>query len=296
MGAEPGNRVEISKLSTPGLRSNVLLPSLTTTLRMEADPSTHRGLDTSTSGIEAPVGSKPTPPQRPKENPWLNLVFNAVLPGILLSFLSKPERLGPMRALFVAISLPVVYGLYDLIRRRQWNMFSCIGLAGVLLTGGIEFLKVDPFWFAVKEAVVPMIIGLAIPLTLGTKMPLVKTLLYNDQVLNTARIETTLVERGNLAAFDSLLLHSSWWLAASFIISGGLNFGLARWLITAPANSPERMEQLGRLHWWNWPIIFVPSVGMMMWVLFRLLKSLETLTGLKGDELFHAPPPKEPKA
>ncbi len=236
-----------------------------------------------------------TGPPKQKENPWLNLVFNAVLPGILLSFLSKPERLGPMMALLVAVSLPLIYGVYDLVRRRQWNTFSFIGLAGVLLTGGIEFLKVDPFWFAVKEAVVPMVIGLAIPLTLGTRTPLVRTLLYNDQVLNTGKIASALDARQNQAAFDLLLWRSSWLLATSFIISGAMNFALARWLITAPANTPERMEQLGRLHWWNWPIIFVPSVGMMMWVLFRMLKTLEGLTGLKGDELFHAPQPKAQK-
>lgn len=201
-----------------------------------------------------------------------------------------------MRALLVAVSLPLIYGVYDLVRRRQWNTFSFIGLAGVLLTGGIEFLKVDPFWFAVKEAVVPMVIGLAIPLTLGTRTPLVRTLLYNDQVLNTGKIASALDARQNHVAFDRLLLRSSWLLATSFIISGAMNFALARWLITAPANTSERMEQLGRLHWWNWPIIFVPSVGMMMWVLFRMLKTLEELTGLKGDELFHAPPPKAPKA
>ena len=250
---------------------------------------------TRTLGNVVDTSGNQSPSARPKrkENPWLNLVFNAVLPGILLSFLSKPERLGPMLALLVAVSLPLVYGIYDLIRRRQWNTFSFIGLAGVLLTGGIEFLKVDPFWFAVKEAIVPMVIGLAIPLTLGTRTPLVRTLLYNDQVLNTDKIAAALDARQNQAAFDQLLWRSSWLLATSFVISGAMNFALARWLITAPANTPERMEQLGRLHWWNWPIIFVPSVGMMMWVLFRMLKTLEGLTGLKGDELFHAPQPKE---
>ena len=51
---------------------------------------------------------------------------------------------------------------------------------------------------------VPLIIGLAIPLSLRTRQPLVRALLYNDQVLNTGRIQQALDERGNQAGFDAL--------------------------------------------------------------------------------------------
>jgi hypothetical protein len=247
---------------------------------------------------DASVNPPPTAPgseqdrERVKENPWLNLVFNAVLPGILLTYLSKPERLGPIPGLLVSLSLPIAYGAYDLIRRRHWNTFSIVGLAGISLTGGLELLKVDPFWFAVKEAVIPSVIGLAIPLTLKSSQPLVKSLLYNDQVLNTKRIEAALDERGKRPEFEDLLRWSSWGLAISFIISGGLNFCLSKWLVTAPANTPERIAQLGKLHLWNWPVVFLPSVAMMMWILFRLVRKLEEMTGLTGDDLFH--PPKKP--
>lgn len=233
------------------------------------------------------------PPPRPKaENPWLNLIFNAVLPGILLTYLGKPKVLGPIPGLIISLSLPLAYGAYDLIRRRHWNTFSLLGLAGLSLTGGLELMKVDPLWFAVKEAAVPAVIGLAIPLSLRSSQPLVKSLLYNDQVLDTRRIEAALDGAGRRPAFETLLRHSSWLLALSFIVSGGLNFALSRWLITAPANTPERIAQLGKLHLWNWPVVFVPSAGMMMWILIRLVKELERLTGLTGDDLFHPRPAK----
>lgn len=242
------------------------------------------------AGLATGAGGVPERRRGPAENPWLNLIFNAVLPGLLLTQLSKPKYLGPIPGLIVSLSLPVGYGVFDLIRRRHINAFSIIGLVGLSLTGGLELLKVDPFWFAVKEAVIPAVIGLAIPLTMGTRQPLVRTLLYNDQVLDTRRINEALSLRNASPAFEALLMRASWFLAGSFAVSGGLNFGLARWVVRAPANTPERIAQLGRMHWWSWPIVFIPSVLMMFWILARLIRGLESLTGLTGDDLFHRKP------
>lgn len=227
------------------------------------------------------------PPPTPRENVWINLVCNAVLPGLLLTQLSKPERLGPVWALIVALSIPLSYGLYDLIRRRTWNVFSIIGLTGTLITGLLGLFKVSNLWFAVKEAAIPAILGLAIPLTLKTRQPLVRTLIYNDQVLDTDRIGRALVERDAVPGFDALLRWASWVLAGAFLFSAVLNYFLARWIVTAPPGSSENVAQLGKLNWVSWPVIMIPSLAIMMFALIRLLKGLEKLTGLSGDELFH---------
>jgi len=229
-----------------------------------------------------------SPPPTPKENLWINLVCNAALPGLLLTQLSKPERLGPVWGLVAALSVPLGYGIYDLIRRRTWNVFSILGLVSTLLTGGLGLLKVSNLWFAVKEAAVPLVLGLAIPLTLRTRQPLVRTLIYNDQVLDTDRIGQRLIERQAVSGFDALLRHASWILASAFLFSAVLNFLLARWMITATPGSPEHVAQLGKLNWMSYPVIMVPSLIIMTVALFRLLKGLEALTGLKGDELFQA--------
>jgi hypothetical protein len=39
-------------------------------------------------------------------------------------------------------------------------------------------------------------------------------------------------------------------------------------------------------------VIALPSTAIMMVALFRLLKGVERLTGLKGEELFHQKPAK----
>ncbi len=218
---------------------------------------------------------------------WLNLLCNVVLPGFLLGQLSKDTRLGPVWGLVVALAVPLGYGIWDFYRRRVWNIFSILGLFSVVLTGVLGLLKTDPFWFAVKEVAIPLVLGLAIPISLRTRQPLVRMLLYNDQILDTARIQTALESRGTTGEFEFLLKRSSWILAVSFVGSGILNFGLARWLLTAPLGTEAFNDQLGKMHWISWPVVFLPMLGVLMFALFQLLHGVEKLTGLTGDELMH---------
>ncbi len=241
-----------------------------------------------------PPGTLP-PPRPAQENVWFNLACNAVLPGIVLTQLSKESRLGPAWGLVVALSIPLVYGIYDLLKRKTWNVFSIIGLVGTLVTGGLGLLKLDNFWVAATAAAIPMVLGLAIPMTLKTRQPLVKALLYNDQVLDTHRIGEALKARNTVPGFDALLLWASWVMAATFFASGVINFFLARWIVVAPPGTSEQTAQIGRLHWIEWPIVTLPMMVVMLFALFRLIKGLEQLTGLKNDELFHPAPAKPEK-
>ena len=54
-----------------------------------------------------------------QENLLLNLFFNIAAPWAVLSLLSKPERLGPVWGLVIALAFPLGYGLYDYAKRRD---------------------------------------------------------------------------------------------------------------------------------------------------------------------------------
>jgi len=230
-----------------------------------------------------------TPPQ--KENLLLNLACTVAAPALILSKFS--ERLGPKTALIVALSFPLAYGVYDLIKRRNFNFLAALGFASTLATGGLGLMKLAPFWFAVKEAVVPTLIGLTVVVSQWTKKPLVRTMLFNEQVINVPRVEAALDAKGQRPAFLSLLSNSSWLLASSFVLSAVLNFGLARFLIKSMPDTPEFNAELGRMTLWSWPVIVVPSMIIMVFALWRLLKGLEQLSGLTLDEILHQPPEKK---
>ncbi len=227
-----------------------------------------------------------------QENLLLNLIFNIGLPWAALSMLSKPALLGPAWALVVATAFPVGYGAWDYAIRRKANFMSFIGLASVLLTGGLGLLKIDGFWFAVKSGAVPILIGLVVWASMRTKRPLVREMLYNDHVIDVARVDAALAVRNNRAGFDLLLRNASNLLVLTFFMSGVLNFLLARFIIKSPSGTEEFSKELARMHLLDIPVTMVPSMAMMMFALWRLLKGIEQLTGLTLDEIFKTPPEK----
>ncbi|NLH73025.1 MAG: MFS transporter [Verrucomicrobia bacterium] len=233
------------------------------------------------------TGCENVKPRRKSENLWLNLLFNAVIPAVILSWFARRTLLGPKAGLVVALLFPFGYGLYDILKRKTLNSLSVVGFVSTLLTGGLGLMEMNGFWFAFKEAALPVVVGLAIPLSLRTRQPLVRTLLYNDQVLNTDRIQNALEMRGKEPEFERLLAWASWWLAVPFVVSGTANFLLALWLLPAESGTEQFARQLGKLQLWTWPTTVVPAGAAVFYILFTMLKGIERMTGLRGEELFH---------
>ncbi|MFI5335829.1 MAG: VC0807 family protein [Opitutales bacterium] len=227
-----------------------------------------------------------TPKPKP-ENLLLNLVCNVGLPTLILSYGSGAKALGPKGGLVVALAFPIGYGLHDFARRRRFNFISIIGFVSVLVSGGFGLMKLDGFWFAVKDAALPGLIGVAVLASMRAKEPLVHEILYNPQVIDVARVDAALTARGTQGAFLRLMDTSSYLLALSFGLSGVLNYFLARYLLVSPPGTEAFNAELAKMHLWNWPVIVLPSMAMMLYALWRLLKGLEVLTGLTFDEIMH---------
>lgn len=223
---------------------------------------------------------------------FINLVFSVALPVLVLSKLSSPDRLGALPALFLALSFPLGYGVWDFLQRRRFNFIVAIGLASTLLTGGFAIMQADGIWFAIKEASVPLVIGLMVALSQRSKRPMVREFIYNDQILNVAKIDSALDERGVRVEFNTIVERAGWLIAASFLCSAVLNFLLARWIITAPGGSEEFNQQFAKMNLLSWPIIVIPSMVMMVGALWMLLGGIKRLTGLTLDEVLNAQPSK----
>ena len=232
--------------------------------------------------MTAPAATAP----RPKpENLLVNLVCNVALPTIILAWFSGEKWLGPRWGLGVALAFPLAYGAYDFAVRRRTNFISLIGFASVLISGGFGLMKMDGFWFAVKDAALPGLIGVAVFTSIRSKNPLVRELLYNPQVIDVDRVDARLGERGTRGEFDRLLREASHLLTVSFLVSAVLNYFLARYLLKSPPATEAFNGELARMHWLSWPVIVLPSMAMMLFALWRLLGGLQIATGLTLDEI-----------
>jgi hypothetical protein len=239
------------------------------------------------------MSAEATPaPKRKPENLWLNLICNVGIPTAILTWGSGARALGPKWGLLVALAFPAGYGVYDFIRCKRLNFISAIGFASVLVSGGFGLLKLDGFWFAVKDAAIPGLIGIAVFVSTRTKSPLVEEMLYNPQIIDVARVDTALAQRGTRENFIQLMREASYLLTLSFLVSAVLNYFLARYLLRSPTGTEAFNAELAKMHLWNWPVIVVPSMAMMMYALWRLLGGIERITGLTLDEILHQPPAK----
>ena len=56
-----------------------------------------------------------------KENPIINLLCNVVIPSLILTKLSGPEKLGQVNALIIALAFPIIYGGWDFISKKKFK-------------------------------------------------------------------------------------------------------------------------------------------------------------------------------
>ncbi|KMJ54203.1 MFS transporter [Vogesella sp. EB] len=219
-----------------------------------------------------------------KNNQLLELIINIVIPSLILMKLSAEQYLGTANALLLALAFPLGWGLYDLLRNRKTNFIAILGLVSILLTGGIGLLHLDAQWLAVKEAAIPGLIGIAVLASTRTRYPLIKTVLYTPAVIDVAKVQQHLEQRGNTRQFEARLLKATYLLSATFFFSSVMNYVLAKWIVTSPSGTEAFNEELGRMTLLSYPMIAIPSLVMMMAVLYYISRGMRELAGLSFTE------------
>jgi hypothetical protein len=232
------------------------------------------------TATEQPVKAK-------KGSVLANLAFNIIIPTLIMTKLSSEDYLGPVYSIVVALSFPVVYGLKDYLQNHKPNFFSILGVFSVLLTGGMTLLQLDPQYIAIKEAAIPALFGIATLLSVRSKYPLVKTFLYNEQVLQIDKVKRALEEFNSEANFEHKLSNASYMVAGSFFMSSVLNYILAKVILVSQPGTVEFTEELGKMTALSFPVIALPSTLVLMAALFYLLHHIKKLTHLEPEDIFN---------
>ena len=225
----------------------------------------------------------PAPPQR--ENIWLNIGFNVIIPSVLMSQGEQWFGLEPAPLLIVALAFPLCYGIYDFATRGKYNFFSMLGFVSILISGGVGLLELDKDWIAIKEAAIPALFAIAILLSLKTSFPLVRTFLYSPELFDVPKVEAALIEKNHQSQFERLMTQCTLYLAGSFLMSAVLNYFLAKYFIRSETGSPKFVQEMGAMTFWSYPIIMVPSMIVMIFALNQLINGIQKYTDFDLDDI-----------
>lgn len=220
-----------------------------------------------------------------KPRPFVDLIVSIIIPSAILMKLSGDDNLGASNALILALAFPIGYGLYELIFNKKRNFVALLGVVSVLLTGGIGLLKIDAQWLAVKEAAIPLCIGIGVVVSSKLGYPLVRKLLFNPSIMNIPRIEKTLAENKNTQQFETRLDRANYLLAGTFLFSAVMNYGLAKTIVTSESGSAAFNEELGRMTLLSYPAIAIPSMIMMLGIFWYIWRTVNRLTGLSLEQI-----------
>lgn len=229
-----------------------------------------------------------------RENPWWNLLFNILLPIIILN--KGGDHIGATNALVIAILFPLSYGLHELWQTKKINWISVLGLLNVAFTGGFALSGKTGIWFAFKEAAFPLLIGVFVWASSFTRKPALGIFLLNPQAFQIDKMLSTLDSDHKKKQFDLLVRKSTQYLSGSFLISAGLNFGLAYKIFTPLDLSKTKEiqdqllnEQIAEMTKWSFIVILIPSMLILLALILYFGKRFKSITGESLENFFHQP-------
>jgi len=215
--------------------------------------------------------------QKSSKSSLMDIVINGVIPIIILMKLSDENYLGPVYGFIIALAFPFLYGAYELIILKKFNFLSIIGFISVILTGGIGLLKLDPFWVAIKEALVPLVIGVGISISQKTKYPLLNIIF--DKVINMKKIESCASKLGKINEYVKIFKFTKVLIIFSFFVSALLNYILAVKIVKSQAGTVAFNEEIGRMTALSFFVIAVPVTLLLAFSLYYFCYKMKRLTG-----------------
>ncbi len=238
----------------------------------------------------------------------LNIVMSVLAPVLILSKCSEKGdsfwQMGTTPALIIALALPIGYGIYNFIDTRKYDALNILGLVGVLFTAivtiyattgeGEQIRPNTPWWFAAKEAFIPLLMAAAIMMTAKSKGALLRVFLYSDAIFDVVRIEKKCDELKRKDEYEKCLWNASLMTSGSLIFSSLANFALALYFLLPVLALPAAEQALAYnyaikdLTWAGFIVISFPLLVTLFGVLMYLIKTLQGITGLNRDEVMNA--------
>ncbi len=232
------------------------------------------------------------PPTKPDSSQgFANIFFSVLIPVLILNKGSK-YGLTPIQSLVIALTFPLMFGLYSLIKEKKMNYIALLGLLNVLSSGVLTVLALGGIWFAIKEAVFPLLIGVFVYFSSFTTKPFFQSMFLNPAAFDVKRLWESLDSLEKKSQFAVTMKKATQGLSLSFLLSAILNFFLA-FVIFKPL--PEQLTetekqdllnmQLSQMTMYSFVVIMIPILIVVSAVLYMAFKKTTQITGLKLEDL-----------
>ncbi len=240
--------------------------------------------------------------EKKKENPFLSLIFNILIPVVVLKngvkWIQKyqvDDLVGPLvndsqisSAVFaIALFFPFFYFFFDFFKRKNINFISILGFVNILLTGGIgifgERYGLSRNWFIFKEGSLPLVIGSLLFLMRKYKMKSFHSFLLNDAVFDTEIIESA-INREKQESYNAIINRTGNYLIAGFIISSIIQFILSSLIVVANPGEIGFNEQVSTMTWVSYFAVMVPTILIVGKGFISMIADLEKMTSLNKEE------------
>lgn len=205
----------------------------------------------------------------------LSLLITIIIPSSLLIFFKENSVVSSLQVVLIALAFPLSYSGYEWFSQKKVSFISILGFLSVLLTGGIAILKLPPEWIAIKESLIPFVIGCIVFGSCIRKKPVIHFILYS--FLDESKIQTLCQQSGQEKKLLDLEIITTYIMSGSFFLSSFLNFVLATIIVKSVPGTPQFNQELGVLTALSYPIIAVPSMlvlGSALWFMIHHLKKL----------------------
>lgn len=238
---------------------------------------------------------------REKGNPIVSFLLNFILPIFFLTkyelFCSTlningiifPFKLGTAHnqvaanALVTSLTLPILYFIYSCVKFKKPSVVSVIGIIGVFITGAVGLFELSSQLLAIKEAMIPLLLGFLILFSLHMKPPLIIRMVCNDQIMDLQRVSEALHERGNTIRFKRMFHTTTWLFFLDFLVSAVTHYILAVAVLVDPMPTNAQIAELMYL---KYPYSVLPFGICIILTIVYLFHRMTFLTGMPLDLIF----------
>lgn len=232
-----------------------------------------------------------------RSHPILSVVCSILLPVLVLNKCSAAGeawyQLGSTAALVVALSLPVGYGLWNILTKRGGGVITLLGIVTTLLTGLVTIyaesgadgaLRANTPWiYAAKEGLLPLVIAGLVLLGGTGEGSLLRTIFYTEEAFHTREVEARVAEQGRWADYEAVLGLMNCLMAGTFLTSAVLSFFIALHFQLPVLELPAEQQAeaynyaVGSITWWSWVLISIPTLAIFIALCFWLPRKIRQL-------------------